>query len=189
MGALGCSYRWCHQSEVEGGGTIYANSGPRSGNEIGPFKAIEESIIAHLTEPQSRGDIYAWYGLLGFAGSAVGMAGCGWVVHHLTQARQWDVISSYRAIYLGYAAMGVLKLILSLFLSRSVELERKGRRATENTGNAEETTPLLRGRTEAAPKRGLRSLLPDISKHSVAVVINLCLLFAVDSFASGLTAM
>ncbi|KAK7750746.1 hypothetical protein SLS62_007297 [Diatrype stigma] len=159
-----------------------------SGNEIGPFKAIEESIIAHLTEPQNRGDIYAWYGLLGFAGSAVGMAGCGWVVHHLTQVRQWDVIPSYRAIYLGYAAMGVLKLTLSLLLSRSVELERKQRRATQTPGNGE-TTPLLDSRVEEAPKKGLRSLLPDISKDSVAVVINLCLLFAVDSFASGLTPM
>lgn len=79
--------------------------------------------------------------------------------------------------------MGVLKLILSLLLTRSVELEKKQQRAPENRG---ETAPLLGDRAEEAPKRGVRSLLPDISKDSVPVVIKLCLLFALDSFASGL---
>ena len=158
----------------------------QSGNEIGPFRAIEESIIAHLTDPRERADIYAWYGLLGFAGAAIGLACCGWVVQHLTESLHWDLISAYRAIYLGYAVTGVMKLILSLLLSRSVEAKKKQQQANGRNG---ETAPLLDQRNEEAPRRGLQSLLPDISRESLPVAINLCLLFAIDSFGSGLAPM
>ncbi|RYO73971.1 hypothetical protein DL766_006118 [Monosporascus sp. MC13-8B] len=154
-----------------------------SGNEIGPFKAVEESIIAHLTEPYNRGDIYAWYAMLGFAGAASGLVCTGWVLQHSTQSRHWDIIPSYRAIYFGYAVIGALKLVLSLLLTQSIESEKKQQWANEGQG---ETVPLLNGSTEEPAKRGIRSLLPDISKDSVPVVIKLCLLFALDSFGSGL---
>ncbi|RYP92840.1 hypothetical protein DL770_001011 [Monosporascus sp. CRB-9-2] len=157
-----------------------------SGNEIGPFRAVEESIVAHLTKPYNRGDIYAWYSMLGFAGAASGLVCCGWILQHLTQSRHWDIIPSYRAIYFGYAAIGALKLVLSLLLTRLVESEKIRQRANEGQGEA---APLLNGSTEEPAKRGIRSLLPHISKDSVPVVINLCLLFALDSFASGLTPM
>ena len=39
-----------------------------SGNEIGPFRAIEESILAQLTNSKARSDIYAWYNLIGNLG-------------------------------------------------------------------------------------------------------------------------
>ncbi len=114
------------------------------------------------------------------------MAFCGWVLQHLTQSRHWGHIPSYRAVYLGYAALGVLKLILSLLLTHTVESEKKQRQATDPR---RETVPLLNSRTEETPKRGLRHLLPDISRDSISVVVNLCLLFAVDSFGSGLAPM
>ncbi len=31
-----------------------------SGNEIGPFRAVEESILAQLTDKEKRSDIFAW---------------------------------------------------------------------------------------------------------------------------------
>ncbi len=42
-----------------------------SGNEIGPFRAVEENVVAHLTTSATRSDIYAWYTLLGNAGDCV----------------------------------------------------------------------------------------------------------------------
>ena len=32
-----------------------------SGNEIGPFRAVEESTLAQLISPEARTDIFAWY--------------------------------------------------------------------------------------------------------------------------------
>ncbi|KAI1078093.1 MFS general substrate transporter [Whalleya microplaca] len=157
-----------------------------NGNEIGPFRAIEESIVAHLTDPRNRSDIYAWYSLFGLAGAACGFMVCGWVLQLLTETLKWDLIRSYRVVYLVYAAIGLLKLALTLFLSHAVESEKKQQQLARETNN--ETTPLLNGNAEIVPqrKRGLRALLPDISNESVSVVINLCLLFALDSFGSGL---
>ncbi|KAF3062461.1 hypothetical protein GL218_03080 [Daldinia childiae] len=124
-----------------------------SGNEIGPFRAIEESIVAQLTDPKKRSDIYAWYSLLGLVGAACGCMACGWILQHLTETLGWDFVRAYRAIYFGYAALGLLKLTLTLLLSHAVESEKKA--GTE-------------------------------PKESVPVVATLCLLFALDSFGSGL---
>ncbi|KAI0009222.1 MFS general substrate transporter [Xylariaceae sp. FL0662B] len=159
-----------------------------SGNEIGPFRAIEESIVAHLTKPGHRSDVYAWYNLFGLAGTACGFMVCGWVLQYLTETLKWDLVRSYRLIYFVYAAIGVLKLTLTLLLSHSVESEKKQQQVRESNN---ETTPLLEGGDTAGVvpaqrKRGFRALFPDISKESVPVVINLCLLFALDSFGSGL---
>ncbi|KAI1496684.1 major facilitator superfamily domain-containing protein [Biscogniauxia marginata] len=158
-----------------------------SGNEIGPFRAIEESIVAQLTEPLHRSDVYAWYSLAGLVGAACGFMTCGWVLQYFTDSLKWDLIYSYRLIYLGYAAIGLLKLVLSLLLSHSVESEKKQQQKPQERD--QETAPLLNAREEVAPrikKGGIRGLLPDISQESVPVVINLCLLFALDSFGTGL---
>ncbi|KAI1482078.1 putative MFS transporter [Daldinia eschscholtzii] len=164
-----------------------------SGNEIGPFRAIEESIVAQLTDPEKRSDIYAWYSLLGLVGAACGCMACGWVLQHLTETLGWEFIRAYRAIYFGYAVLGLLKLTLTLLLSHAVESEEKKKKAAQDRARDGETRPLLLERNaddaeanSAPPKRGLRALLPDISKESIPVVIALCLLFALDSFGSGL---
>lgn len=169
-----------------------------SGNEIGPFRAIEESIVAHLTAPDNRSDIYAWYSLSGTAGTAFGMVISGWVLHHLLEALKWDQIRSYRMVFYVYALMGILKLILALLLSHSVESEEKQRQQPQQTqpsnGHSEsarllDNTASSEGETQTTTKRGIRGLLPDISKDSVSVVISLSSLFALDSFGSGLATL
>jgi hypothetical protein len=123
----------------------------------------------------------------------------GWVIHHLVKVLEWDNIRSYRVIFFAYAGLGVLKMILALLLSHRVESEEKQEQRQQSIANSE-TAPLLNNNnsnntntTEAAPvprpKNRLRALLPKVSKESVSVVINLCLLFALDSFASGLASM
>ncbi|KAI0133851.1 major facilitator superfamily domain-containing protein [Xylariales sp. AK1849] len=162
-----------------------------SGSEIGPFRAIEESIIAHLTAPEIRGQVYAWYSLAGWAGTAFGMLTGGWVIHHLTKVLKWDKVQSYRVIFYVYAGLGVLKMVLALLLSHKVESEKKQEQTHSRTETGE-TTSLLNDEAPHADgpkpesKKGSHSLLPNISKESIAVVINLCFLFALDSFASGL---
>ncbi|KAH9884077.1 MFS general substrate transporter [Xylariomycetidae sp. FL2044] len=166
-----------------------------SGNEIGPFRAIEESIVAQLTEPRNRGDVYAWYSLFGLTGAACGFMICGWVLEYLTTSLGWGLIRSYRAVYVAYAAVGLLKLTLTLLLSHAVESEKKQRDA-QRPNTHDETAPLLNGAPGLPPPdvpqerlRGLRSLLPDISRESIPVVATLCLLFGLDSFGTGLATL
>ncbi len=160
-----------------------------SGREIGPFSAIEESTIAQLTPGPIRSDIFAWYTVIGSAGSSCGKLATGWTVQHLQTLKGWDPIRSYRAVFLAYAAFGVVNMLLACVLSSKVEAEKHQNLDSESEEEAE-TEPLLNG-DERVPKSESvkterKALLPKISKESQAIVIKLCLLFAVDSLASGL---
>lgn len=158
-----------------------------SGNEIGPFRAIEESTLAQLTPAEKRGDIYAWYSLIGTAGAAAGMVVTGWLIHYMRETLGWEQLVVYRAVFWGYAVVGVVKLLLTLGLSKACEAEKKRPVPTADT----ETAPLL-GDDAQVPKKkksAFRSLLPEISSESKLIVVNLCLLFALDSFASGLASL
>ncbi|EHK22580.1 uncharacterized protein TRIVIDRAFT_28321 [Trichoderma virens Gv29-8] len=144
-----------------------------SGNEIGPFRAIEESVVAHLTEPASRSDIYAWYSLLGTAGTAFGLMIGGWVVQYVSTILHWELVEAYRFIFYGYAAAGLVKLSLALLLSSAVEADEKPSPAKE----------------EQKTRSRFGALLPDISKEGYAIMTSLCIFFALDAFASGLASM
>lgn len=119
------------------------------------------------------------------------MMTCGWTVSHFTGDLHWDIVDAYRSVFVGYAAMGALKLTLVLFLSKEVEADKP----TQSAAPAEpssETAPLLGDvappiiKAQATPRRGLTALLPEISPESRGIMVSLCLLFALDSFASGL---
>ena len=158
-----------------------------SGNELGPFRAIEESVLAHLTPKESRSDVFAWYNLLGHAGAAFGLLSCGGVVKHL-KAGGWDEIATHRAIFVAYSVVGTIKLLLTLGLSNNVELQPVKPVVADE---ASETAPLLggtNGSTTTNPVKpdSPRGWLPNISKEGRIIIINLCLLFSIDSFASGL---
>lgn len=164
-----------------------------SGNEIGPFRAIEESVVAHLTASASRSDVYAWYNLIATAGAAFGMMTCGWTVHHFAEDLDWHIVDAYRSVFVAYAALGVVKLLLVLLLSREVEAEKKPEQ--QQLPPDSETTPLLGdvvvpGAATKPPREkkrwGIMALLPEISQESRGIMVSLCLLFALDSFASGL---
>ncbi|KID61561.1 MFS transporter, partial [Metarhizium hybridum] len=156
-----------------------------SGNEIGPFRAVEESIVAHLTAREERSDVYAWYSLLGTAGTAFGIVSCGWATHALVRAG-WDTGEAYRLVFWGYAGLGAVKLLLTLGLSRAVEAD--GKTATEGRPSGTETEPLLAAAAGEAPpqRRSWRSLMPHVTAESRAIAATLCLLFGLDAFASGL---
>ncbi|KAF5024387.1 hypothetical protein F66182_3473 [Fusarium sp. NRRL 66182] len=162
------------------------------GNEIGPFRGVEESTIAHLTDSDSRGDIYAWYSLFGTAGGAFGILTCGWVTHHLRADSEMNVVEVYRRVFYGYSVIAGLKLMLAITLSAAVEVHDTSEpELLASTADNDEEAPLLsgpdQGETESghrdSPKKRLRA---RIARESVPVVATLCTLFALDSFASGL---
>ena len=118
----------------------------------------------------------------------------GEVVQILQTKHQWSAEDSYRVVFWGYAVLGLVNFGLSLTLTSKSEPESK--RYTESLPADDEGRPLLSengvDRHEVAPKSYtrlsfLKSLLPSLSKESQSLVIKLCLLFAIDSIASGLT--
>lgn len=92
-------------------------------------------------------------------------------------------------MFLVYAVLGFLNFVLSWTLSSKVELHGHESLVPVMGGDEE---PLLSGgendsEDEIAPlAREKKSLLPRISKESRTVLFKLCILFAVDSLASGL---
>jgi MFS family permease len=155
-----------------------------SGNEIGPFRAIEESTLAQITPEEKRGDIYAWYSMLGALGSAFGLGLCGWILEFLLNGLGWNTIKAYRAIFWGYSALGVIMLCFILALSKGCEIER-------NTNSIKEldTSSGGTGGNEDLPQEKMALpfwKLVKFSRKSKIIVIELCMLFALDSFACSL---
>ena len=91
-------------------------------------------------------------------------------------------------IFFAYAAIGALKFILAAILSPHVEAEKQKpvERQGQQGGNGE-TQPLLGGGEQPPKKPGFFSFLGD--RDLVALVVRLSILFALDSFASGLASM
>lgn len=160
-----------------------------SGNEIGPFRAVEESTLAHLTPHEKLPDVFAWYSLVGTAGTALGQLICGWTLSSLQSLHGWDFVPSCRIVFFVYAAVGVIKLVLTLALSRKVEYVKEEKREPEQDN---ERRPLLgdsastEEETQPAPKK---SLFSSIEKDLLSLVIRLFILFGLDSFASGLASL
>lgn len=146
---------------------------------------MEESTLAHLTPHELLSDVFAWYSLIGNAGSATGMLVCGWIINSLESIHGWAFIPACRIIFFVYAGVGVVKLILTLGLSGKVEVQKE-----EPQEQSSETRPLLsepvEQDVEPATKKGL---FPSIEKDLWSLVIRLFILFGVDSFASGLASL
>ena len=128
-----------------------------SGNEIGPFLAVEQAGLTQLISNKSRTQFFAWYNLVGSFATATGALSGGWLAQVL-QNNKWTALASYRVVLIGYALGGFLLLVLFLNLTKSVEVETP----------QDETKRVL----------GLH--------RSRAVVFKLSSLFAMDAFAGAL---
>ena len=129
-----------------------------SGNEVGPFLAIEQASLAQIVSDQRRTHVFAWYNLVGSFATAVG-ALCGGGLAQLLQDTGTTPLNSYRAVVLGYAVMGVVLAGLFSRLTPSIEVAIRPDRAT------------------VGGRLGLH--------RSRRVVFKLSALFALDAFAGG----
>lgn len=154
-----------------------------SGGEIGPFRAIEESTLAHILPLDHRSDIYAWYGVLGAIGASSGSIFGGNMLSRLQDNYGYSRLESYRVTFWLYTLAGVVKFICTLFLSRDVELEKEPSRLPT------ESTPLVGQEHPQHPagKGILARLMPNLSEESRKIVPLLSLLFALDAFASSMS--
>ncbi len=128
-----------------------------SGNEIGPFLSIEQAALTQIVPNEQRTRVFAWYNLVGSFATATG-ALAGGSLAQLLQAGGSSPLNSYRAIVLGYAALGLVLALTFGRLSPRVE-----------------TIPAAQ--TPAARILGLH--------RSRGVVLKLSALFALDAFAGG----
>ena len=166
-----------------------------SGNEIGPFRAIEESTLAHLSEAKTRSDVFAWYVVVGTLGAAGGSLVCGWTTQGLQHAG-WSEVAAFRFVFWIYALLGGVKAGVSMLLSSRCEMLPESKDPVPKRDNAPENQPFLRGQEQSAvgngstassiPTKKSRFTFAQISQKSRTVLAKLCALFFLDSLPSGM---
>jgi MFS family permease len=129
-----------------------------AGNDVGPFLAIEQAALAQTVPARRRTAVLAWYALAGAIATALGSL-AGGAIAGLLQRGGWAPLASYRAVVLGYGALGLLLAGVFTLLGRAVEAGAAG----------------------AAPVAGARLGLG----RSRPVVLRLSALFSLDAFAGG----
>lgn len=157
-----------------------------SGGEVGPFRAIEESSLAHVLDLSERPDVYAWYALLGGIGASFGSITSGWTLDALKHTYGFDDISAYQVIFWFYSILGFLKLLGTAMISNKIETAPPAGADEERSLLGQETA-LAAPPVEVPKKSRLARFIPTLSEESKRIVPLLSLLFAVDAFASSLT--
>ncbi len=125
-----------------------------SGNEIGPFLSIEQAALTQIVPNTERTRVFAWYNLVGSFATATG-ALIGGALAQALQAAGSTPLESYRAIVLGYAALGIVLALMFSRLSPQMETTRQ----------------------VVSTAIGLH--------RSRGIVLRLSALFALDAFAGG----
>jgi MFS family permease len=132
-----------------------------SGNEVGPFLAVEQASLSEVVSAEARTALFARYNLVGSFATALGALAGGWTAQVL-QSRGMEVAASYRVLVYAYAVSGLVLALMFRFLSPAVEATR-----AEKDEGAAAVSPLL----------GLGS--------SKKTVFKLAGLFSMDAFAGG----
>ena len=130
-----------------------------TGNEVGPFLAVEQAALSQTTPDARRTPTFAWYNLAGYVATAFGALGAGSLGQALL-ATGLAPVDAYRAIVVGYAIVGLAMVIVF------------GR-----VGPGVEAPPLAAADDGIARRLGLG--------RSKGIVARLSALFALDSFAGG----
>ena len=130
-----------------------------TGNEVGPFLAVEQAALSQTTPDARRTPTFAWYNLAGYVAAAFGALGAGSLGQGLLAAGLAPV-DAYRAIVVGYAIVG---LAMVAVFSR--------------VGPGVEAPPARAADDGIARRLGLG--------RSKGIVARLSALFAIDSFAGG----
>lgn len=129
-----------------------------SGNEVGPFLAVEQAALSETASRDDRTHLFAWYNLAGSLATAVG-ALCGGHLAQVVRSTGATQLLSYQAPVIVYAAGGVVLVLLFLRLTPEVEAKTAAPSASAVT------------RFGLGPSRGM--------------VLKLSGLFAIDAFAGG----
>ncbi|HEV8546059.1 MAG TPA: MFS transporter [Candidatus Limnocylindrales bacterium] len=77
-----------------------------TGNEVGPFLAVEQAALSETTPDARRTPTFAWYNLAGYVATATGALAAGLASQALLAAGAASA-DAYRAIVIGYAVVGL----------------------------------------------------------------------------------
>jgi MFS family permease len=132
-----------------------------SGNEVGPFLAVEQAALTQAVAVGHRTRIFAWYQLAGSFATAAGALTCGFLVEVL-QGHDVESVEAFRVVLAGYAVAGLVLSVLFLRLSPTAEASL----VKESHGKA-----------VSVARFGLHRSRP--------VILKLSALFALDAFAGG----
>ena len=130
-----------------------------SGNEVGPFLAVEQASLSQLIPGSRRTGVFAWYQLAGSFATAAGTL-AGGALSQVALNNGSSATEAYRFVIIGYALVGVVLALLFTRVSSRVEVPP-----------AEVADQTIRGRLGLHKSRG--------------VVLRLSTLFALDAFAGG----
>ncbi len=130
-----------------------------SGNEVGPFLALEQAALTQIVPDNRRTHIFAWYNLVGAFATGFG-ALCGGGLAQALQGGGMTSLDSYRIVVIVYALFGLALGLIFTRLSAGVEAPAGARAASRRL---------------------------NLGLHrSRKVVAQLSALFAMDAFAGGL---
>ena len=130
-----------------------------SGNEVGPFLAVEQASLTQLVGAKRRTNVFAWYQLTGSFATAAGALAAG-LFAQIAIDRGASPAEAYRLVIVGYALVGIALALLFTRLSDRVEVPPR-----------EVTDEPIRTRLGLHKSQG--------------VVLRLAALFALDAFAGG----
>lgn len=179
------------------------------GSDFGPFRAIEESTLSHITTPKTRADVLSWYITSSSLGSALGMEVSGRFVEGMKD--RWGLTRTYHATFWVYIAMGLLNTLFSFCLSTRCEIRETKPMATRpaaapagapsdesaqglldsdsDDDNSDIVNPPPRqnvvSRTPASAEKS-NSRFSQISASTRSVMYKLWFLLSVDSLADGM---
>jgi MFS family permease len=133
-----------------------------SGNEVGPFLAIEQASLSHIVADDKRTGVFAWYNLAGFGATALGALTVG-VLFKILDAVGISIPAGYKIILVTYALVGLALWFLFGQVSNKVEVGS--------------TPGSLNLASLANSRLGIH--------QSRARVLRLSALFALDAFGGG----
>jgi MFS family permease len=91
-----------------------------TGNEVGPFLAVEQAALSETTSDERRISIFAWYNLAGYVATAFGALAAGLATQAMLAAGLTE-IAAYRVILVAYATIGLAMAAIFARVSPAVE--------------------------------------------------------------------
>jgi len=92
-----------------------------SGGDTGPFKTIEETVLANLTPPNHRPEIYAIHGILASVGGSLGSFIAGSLINYFTNTENTNYKVAYQYSFIFLVFISIIKFISLLFISHKAE--------------------------------------------------------------------
>ncbi|GMM49910.1 hypothetical protein DASB73_008680 [Starmerella bacillaris] len=157
-----------------------------SGDEVGPFRAIEEATIAHITPEDKRATVFAAQNLFGTLGLAIGSLSGGFLVDFFTK-KAGKVNDAYRVVFFCYVLCAVCNLVISAILSEETEIieafeELDAEAAAATINHNANANANVNGNSNSNSNS---NQTPDSYNGYRNLALTLCSFFGIDSLAYG----